>query len=351
MKKILVIEDNGEVRENIEEILDFSGYQVVTAENGRIGVEKALAELPDLILCDVMMPQLDGFGTLRILSQNPSTMDIPFIFLTAKTEQSDFRKGMGLGADDYITKPFDDVELLDAIQIRLKKSEHIRNSFDRSGSGIDSFYDVARAQEELKKLSENREERILKKKSKVFEEGQRANWLYFIASGKVKTYRTNDYGKELITHIYGEGDFFGYLPLIKDVPYEHNAAVIEDATLLLIPKSDFNLLLFGHRDFGIQFIKILANQVNTTEQHLLDLAYDSVREKVSKALLSLHEKYADENGTAKFSILREDLAALAGTAKETVIRTLSDFKDEGLVQIDGSNIIIEDKDPLIHLRY
>ena len=112
-KTILIIEDNTDVRENLEEILQLSGFKVHTAENGKIGVTKAQEVIPDLIICDIMMPELDGYGVLRIVGSQPKTADIPFIFLTAKTEREDFRKGMGLGADDYITKPFDDVELIE----------------------------------------------------------------------------------------------------------------------------------------------------------------------------------------------------------------------------------------------
>ncbi len=350
MRKILVIEDNHDVRENIAEILELSNYEVATAENGKVGVAKALETLPDLILCDVMMPELDGFGVLRILGRNPVTMDIPFIFLTAKTEQSDFRKGMGLGADDYITKPFDDVALIDAIEIRLKKSDHLRASFSRTQDGLQHFFSEARAQAELQKLSEDREERDMPKKSIIFEEGKRPNWLYYISKGKVKCYKTNDFGKELITHIYSAGEFFGYLSLLREQPYEESAAALEDTTLQLIPKDDFNLLLYNNKDFSIQFIKMLANQVSEIEENLVNLAYDSVRQKVAKALTALHEKYQEE-GVAKFSILREDLASLAGTAKETVIRTLSDFKDENLITIEGNNIIISDVEPLVNLRY
>ncbi|MCB0644427.1 MAG: response regulator, partial [Phaeodactylibacter sp.] len=97
MKKILVIEDNEDVRENLEEILELSNYEVYLAENGKKGVELALTHQPDLILCDVMMPELDGYGVLHILGKKPATSDIPFIFLTAKAEKSDFRKGMNLG--------------------------------------------------------------------------------------------------------------------------------------------------------------------------------------------------------------------------------------------------------------
>ena len=100
MKKILVIEDNQDVRENLAEILSLSGYEAITAENGKIGVEKAQKEDPDLILCDIMMPELDGYGVLHILSRQQKTADIPFVFLTAKAEKEDFRKGMSLGGDD-----------------------------------------------------------------------------------------------------------------------------------------------------------------------------------------------------------------------------------------------------------
>ncbi len=350
MTKILVIEDHQEVRENLEEILTLAGYEVQTAPDGKKGVQIALESPPDLILCDVMMPELDGFGVLRILGKNPSCMDIPFIFLTAKTEHTDFRKGMGLGADDYITKPFDDVELLDAIEMRLNKLRQLRQTFDGTPEGIKNFYSEAKANDALKKLSEDREELSLSKKTKVFEEGQQAHWLYFITRGKIKSYKTNEYGKELITHIYQSGDFFGFIPLIEDIPYQETAAVIEDATVQLIPKEDFNLLLYSTKDFSMQFIKMLANQVNEVEQNLINLAYDSVRQKVAKALLSLFEKYEAE-GQARFSILREDLAAIAGTAKETVIRTLSDFKEEGLIAIIDNDIIIESDESLRNLRY
>lgn len=350
MANILIIEDNSEVRENIAEILDLAGHDPLTAENGKVGIEEAVEKRPDLILCDVMMPELDGFGVLKIISKNPKTADIPFIFLTAKTEQSDFRKGMGLGADDYITKPFDDTELLEAIEIRLRKSEKIKKAFSRSQEGLNQFYDEAKAHNDLIKLSENREERNLSRKSKVFEEGQRANWLYFISRGKVKCFKTNEFGKELITHIYSEGDFFGYLPLITDTTYEESASVIEDAILVLIPKSDFNLLLYGNREFGIQFIKMLANQVSETEENLINLAYDSVRQKVARALVILFHKYQQDD-QARFSILREDLAALAATAKETVIRTISDFKDEGLISIEENDIVIRSVKSLENLRY
>lgn len=123
MKKILVIEDDISVRESIEQILDAENFEVLLAENGRQGVVLAIEKIPDLIICDVMMPELDGYGVITELRSNSSTNSIPFIFLTAKSEKNDIRTGMNLGADDYLNKPFTISELLSAIAIRLYKSE------------------------------------------------------------------------------------------------------------------------------------------------------------------------------------------------------------------------------------
>ncbi|MEH2324202.1 MAG: EAL domain-containing response regulator [Nostoc sp.] len=121
MPKILIIEDEEAVRENILDLLEAEDFETIGAANGRIGLHLAISEVPDLILCDMMMPQLDGYGVLTALRQEPSTATIPFIFLTARSAKSDFRQGMNMGADDYITKPFTRAELLSAIINRLEK--------------------------------------------------------------------------------------------------------------------------------------------------------------------------------------------------------------------------------------
>ncbi|RCJ24995.1 diguanylate cyclase [Nostoc sp. ATCC 43529] len=121
MPKILIIEDEESVRENILDLLEAEDFETIAAANGRIGLDLAISEVPDLILCDMMMPEIDGYGVLTALRQDPTTATIPFIFLTAKSAKSDFRRGMDLGADDYITKPFTRSELLSAIMNRLEK--------------------------------------------------------------------------------------------------------------------------------------------------------------------------------------------------------------------------------------
>jgi DNA-binding NarL/FixJ family response regulator len=121
VKKILVIEDEPEMRRNITSLLRYCNYQPISAENGKVGVEAARREIPDLILCDVMMPELDGHGVLQALQKDESLARIPFIFLTAKGEKEDLRSGMNLGADDYLTKPVANSDLVEAIEARLRR--------------------------------------------------------------------------------------------------------------------------------------------------------------------------------------------------------------------------------------
>ncbi len=346
MKKILVIEDNLEVRENLEEILELSGYEVELAEDGKVGVEKVFQDKPDLILCDVMMPRLDGFGVLNILSKRTDTADIPFIFLTAKAEKSDFRRGMNLGADDYITKPFYKDELLAVIETRLRKSDQLKKKFDRTAQGLSAFINEAKGYEELKKLSDERKVKVFKKRELIFEEGDYPRYLYFVESGKIKLFKTNEDGKEYIINIYKEGEFFGYIDLIKETEYSESAAALQDSELRLVPKDDFIQLMYGNRDVASQLIKMLANNITDQEQQLLNLAYNSVRRRVADAIIFLSEKEEKED----ISILRDDLARIVGTAKESVIRMLTEFKVDGYIDIVDGVIHIKDKQKLKNLH-
>lgn len=131
MTKILVIEDEGPIRSNLLEMLDAEGFEVMGAENGRIGVQSARDYLPDLILCDILMPELDGYGVLAELRQDPLTGAIPFVFLTAKADKGDLRQGMELGADDYLVKPFTRDQVLKAVSARLEKQSLVSAHFQR----------------------------------------------------------------------------------------------------------------------------------------------------------------------------------------------------------------------------
>lgn len=350
-KKILLIEDNKDMRENTAEILELSNYKVLTARNGKEGVEIAQKEKPDLILCDIMMPTLDGYGVLHLLSKNPETAGIPFIFLTAKAERSDMRKGMEMGADDYVTKPFDDIELLNAIESRLRKSELMRKEFSRDMAGLNEFIMNAKGIEDLKKLSDARNVRFYKKKENIYSEDGYPRWVYFVVKGKVKTYKTNEQGKELITGLYKEGDFFGYLSLLEECQYKDSAAALEDSQVCMIPKEDFFSLIYKNAEVSRKFIKILSNNLQEREEQLIRIAYNSVRKRVAEALITLATRYKKNNETSfSMNISREDLANLAGTATETTIRTLSDFKEEGLVDIKGGTITVINYDKLARMK-
>jgi CRP-like cAMP-binding protein/CheY-like chemotaxis protein len=352
MKKILLIEDNQEIRENIAEILVLANYEVAEAENGKVGVEKAKKEHPDLIICDIMMPQLDGYGVLHMLSKDSLTSSIPFIFLTAKSEKDDFRKGMNLGADDYLVKPFDDLELLDAVEMRLKKNEILKAEFRKDLQGLNEFIEEARGLEDLNKyISSERKVSTFKKKQYLFSEGNYPNALFFLSKGKVKAFKTNEEGREFITDLYKDGDFIGYLDLLEDKTYRESAVALEDSEICIIQKDDFFSLIHNNRDVANKFIKILSGNLADREERLLKLAYNSVRKRVAEALLLVAKQYQqDPNKKTEMSISRENLASIVGASKEAVIRTLADFKDEKLVDLSGSKITILNQEKLQKMR-
>lgn len=352
MKTILLIEDNADMRENTAEILELAGYRVQKAENGRRGVEEARKEIPDLVLCDIMMPELDGYGVLHLLGKNPATAEVPFIFLSAKAERGDVRRGMELGADDYLTKPFEESELLNAIEGRLKRSELFRKGFDSGFDGLNQFMDQARGLEALKDVGRDRKTRKVTKKDILFHEGDELRQLPYLVQGKVRTFKINTDGKEFVTGLHGAGEFIGYMGLLENGRAMETAEALEDCEVALIPREDLLALLYRDRDVSIRFIKMLAKDVKEKEQHLLQLAYASVRQRVAQALLRVHDRYAKEDASdLGVRISREDLATIVGTATESLIRCLTDLKEEGLIASEGREIRIVNKAKLEKLAH
>lgn len=351
MKKILIIEDNTEVRENTAEIIELSNYTAITAGNGKAGVELALKELPDLIVCDIMMPVLDGYGVYHSLSKHKETASIPFIFLTAKSEKGDFRRGMEMGADDYITKPFDGIELLNAIEVRLKKTELLKQQY-AGPTAITEFLEDAQKTGKVQLASYGRDSYTYNKKHILYKEGQRPRVVYHVVSGKVKISKTNDDGKEFITSIYTAGDFFGYTSIMEDVNYKEEAEVLEETELMLIPRDDFMQLVSNDMQIAQSFIKIITKNIVEKEESLLNLAYSSLRKKVAYGLIQLNEKYKQkEDATPVLNLSRENMAQSIGIATESLIRTLGDFKDEKLIDIQAGKVIILSESKLRNLPY
>lgn len=335
MKTILLIEDNEAIRETTSEILELTGYRVETAENGKIGIEKALAHKPDLVICDIMMPVLNGYGVLHVFNKNPDLVGIPFIFLTAKTERIDFRRGMELGADDYLTKPFEESELLSAIEGRLNRfhnieeATHLKKDYDLHQDGLDQFLTDAQLVANLQSLSTDRKVHPVRKKQFIYSEGDDPTRLYFLQSGRVKTLRSTADGKELITGLYQPGDFFGYFALLENKEYTDSALAMEDSELIYVPQEDFRQLLMANLEVSSQFIKLLAGQVADREEKLLGMAYNSLRRRIADTLLQLQ----DQQPGGIIQLLRDDLAAMIGTATESLIRTLSEFRQDGLLEM------------------
>lgn len=352
MGGILVIDDNTHIRENTAEILALAGYSTFTAENGKKGIEIAIREKPDLIVCDIMMPELDGYGVLHLLKKNPETEHIPFIFLTAKAERGDFRKGMEMGADDYITKPFDDLELLKAVEIRLKKLSVLQSQYEASEKGASKLMKDLKGTGWLLADPNRYSSEMLMKKHVLYSEGKHARFLFYLRSGKVKTFRMHEDGKEYITNLYGADDFLGYVALLEDSPCNDTAEVLENAEVVAIPKEDFLRAIYNDISIASKFIKLITNDVKEKEDRLLRLAYDSLRKRVARALVDVQQKFAKtHNDPTPIEISREDFAQYIGTATESVIRTLSDFKSEKLIEIKEGKIKILNKDKLNHLLF
>ncbi len=347
-KHILLIEDDKIVRENTAEILGFANYRVTTASDGKIGIEKAINEKPDLIICDIMMPNLDGYGVYQILSKNKNFNCIPFIFLSARTNPTEIRKGMGLGADDYITKPFEESELLSAISTRLKKSSLFEKHFSENNEIIKkqtASIQVETIDELIDELLK-RQTQIYQKGDSLYCEGNRSNHLFLVKKGHVKTYKSTEDGKELITGFYKKRNFIGYTSSLGDFSHSENAEAIEKTKVIKVAKKEIIAIIETNSHIALDLIELMAYNIKGTKEKLVQIAYDTVRRRTAKSILFL---IADDPLNT-IIISRADLASLTGIARETLIRTLSDFKDEGYIETSRTYVKVIDKKRLTQIH-
>lgn len=355
MKKILLIENDEALNEDLFLLLNLSGYKVVSTTDGKKGVELALKENPNLIICDIKMPELDGYGVLHILSNHPKTSAIPFIFLTGSAEFENQRKGMTLGADDYLIKPFNVTDLLNSISIRLLKNENLKRKFHsyEAATTTDFKNIVSQKKQNMDLIKEKHEHQHYKKKHMLYTLGQRPSALYYVKKGKIKEFLINEDGKELITGIYTEGDFFGYTEIFKDANYSKSARVIEDASLILIPKEEFLQKVHSDSIIASEFISILSNNVSENEEILINMAYNSLRKKVAQGITRIIDKFKDtKDGKHIIDISREDLASVVGSSQESMIRTLKEFKTEKLIDVgESGRIIVLNESKIRTLKY
>lgn len=345
-KSILIIEDDPALRENTAELLELSNYTVRMAPNGRIGIDYVYQEKPDLIICDIMMPEVDGYGVLEAMNNNPDFAHIPFIFLSAKTEHSEIRKGMNLGADDYLTKPFTEKELLEAIESRLLKTQTLLNAFLKDNDEEEEEGTIRNLNELKSFFEEFGEKLILEKGEYVYEMGDRSNNIYLVTKGVVKCYKIDSSGKELITELVSDDNFLGFTPLQNHSPYVESAMVVKKAEMYAITKSILRELLGKNQNISIELMNVIAENVYKVKEQLLQMAYSSVRRKTAQTLLHFADTVDSDNQQPTIRVSRSDLASVAGIATESLIRMLSNFKKEALIDIDGREIIILNKERL-----
>ena len=342
MKRILLIEDDSVLRENTAELLELSNYKVITAPNGKIGIELALNSQPDIIICDIMMPIQDGYDVLETLSKKEATKYIPFIFLSAKTERKDIRKGMNLGADDYITKPFEEEELISAIESRLAKAAILKEERETNDNTLPNDDGEIRTLNDLKNFFDDNGNNIQFKKDKIiYKEGQNSNFIYLIIKGVIKCHKLDEQGKELTTALYKADDLFGYTSFTQNMPYQETATAIQNVELVGLSKSDLKGVLNKNHKVTLELIQLLTDDITGIKDQLLQMAYSSVHKKTATTILRFAEKL-NRKPEDSIKISRNDLASVAGIATETLIRTMSSFKKQGLIEVEGRNIKIID---------
>lgn len=352
MPKILFIEDQAQKGGSIRQLLELSNYQVVFTVDSRDSIELAVTERPDLILCDTQLTSVDGYGMIEALQQHAETWGIPVILLTSMEEKGDFRKAMDAGADDFLARPFEGIDLLRAVEACLER-HRIRVARDQgslpmsvgkrnSPAHVASQEDDKEEEEEWK--PDQKDIRSYKKRTMLYVEGQRAFQTWYVVSGRVKTYMVHTDGKELITGICGPGDCVGCVAVVHGGSYSDKAQVLEDAEAVVISRPEFLRLMAGVPLFVRQVIRWLSRNTRSQEAGLLNLAYSSLRKKVANGILDLFDHFRKEmDGNGYISISRENLAAIIGSAPESLTRTLSDFRREGLIEIrDGRMYLINE---------
>jgi DNA-binding response OmpR family regulator len=336
MNTILIIEDDEILRENTKELLELSNFRVITAINGKIGAQKAINNRPDLILCDILMPVWDGYKVLKVLRSQEDTKLIPFLFLTARTDMADVRFGMNLGADDYITKPFKEQELIQAVQKRLEKFDLLRHHPVEDSKNLRAGR-ISTIQELKTHFRDIGSKLHFKRKKIIYREEDHATHVYLIEKGIIKCFKMDSDGKELITALCKKDEFFGFYSFRESLPYGETTTALEGGRAYYIPRKHFVEIFNENPDLTLEFANLFTDALTNMRQHLLDTAYGSVLKKTVHTLLQYAEKML--NGTSDtINVARNDLACVAGISTESLIRSLSVLKKDKVIEIDGRSI-------------
>jgi CheY-like chemotaxis protein len=334
-KTILLIEDDLVLSENTKELLELSGYRVFLSNDGKCGLKKAFQLIPDLIISDIMMPELNGYDVYTALQQNHKTYNIPFIFLSAKSKLCDIRTGMNLGADDYITKPFNEEDLILAVEKRLEKRSKILEK-KREPKNHKSQLELEKLKEFFRTYGEQLE---AEKHDEIFSAGRNASNIYLLEHGLVKTFKLDESGKELITGISQQNDFIGFYSFQLPSSYPENATALERSILFRLSHEEFVRMLEQNQDLTLEYTELLSTHLDVLKTHLLEMAYGSVLKKTASTLLEF-SKNTITGSNQVLTVSRSDMASVAGISTESFIRSLSFLKAEGVIDIIGRNIRI-----------
>lgn len=346
MKKILIIEDDAEFLKNTIEILQLSSYEVAGCKDGRSGIRKAGEWNPDLIICDIMIPNLDGFGVLQAIRNSEVLRSVLFIFMTGRPDQDFYRKGMELGADDFLTKPFSGTELIRAVETRFKRQEHL-NPSERNVS-------VKATSEDFYTIQQNFINRFpevpVRKGSPLFEAGQTPRFICFLRTGLIRRIKTDYAGKELTTTLHIAGDFIGVAEFLNGSVYQESAVALADSYINLISVSEFAVAIKEQPGLTGHILNQFAFHAGINQELLMNLAWQDMRGKVAFALVRLHS-IAQEMGLPDQAIKqsRQVIASLAGVAKESAIRVIIEFIEDGFMESGPDGFIIRDIKKLQHL--
>lgn len=350
MKAILLITTNEELRKKVAGIFDYSGYSVTTVPDGAAAIESAIGVQPEVILCDLDLPEPGSYTLLHAVAQHASISRIPVILLGSFPTKEDVRKAMDAGADDCLPLPFEGIELLRAVEAALdRKTRRSLHSAKKHADDVLPTGDKEDRQR-LTVLFGDRDMQTFRRKQSLYSEGQRATQVWFIASGKVKTFRINEDGKELITNLYGQGDLVGYTEALQGDCYRDSARAVEDTGLIAIPRSEFLRIITTSTELSRLLLQMLARNSTRRDEGLVDLAYNSLRKRVANGLLRLSETFNEGvQGNRTINLSRENLAAIIGAAPESLTRTLSDFKKEKLISMQEGVITLLNEEKLRNL--
>lgn len=347
MKKILIIENNSDLLNSYSSALQNAGYDVITSLNSHVGIMLAINIIPNLVLCNPQLDDMNGFEVLSKLTANPLTTKIPIIFIKPDSTFDEIKYGIQYGADDFITTPFQSNQLIRSVEAKIN-SHRDPNSvhFPLNRLHTNSFHTV-KSLERLHELIVQSKVRHIKKKQTLYFEGDYLQWLYYLVEGSIKTLKLTNDGRELIMGLFKPKSFIGLDSLLLDEAFNHTAEATVNSSLYFISKSAVLDLMNEHVEVNHHFMRILSTTLHEKEDKLVELAYESVKKRLAKTLIRLAK---DSVPIDIIDISRDELAGLTGVATETVSRILTDFKKKGLIERTGSQIQIINLEGLMHVK-